>query len=346
MPERPIWFDFENTPHVLFLEPMLRHLESRGIGTVATARPQAQTLELAAERHLPVTAVGRGDLTGRVGKVVGGLSRGMALAGWCLRAGRASLLVSSSRTAAMAAGLLRIPSVGLMDYEHSSHAMLARFSQAVWMPDLLRDARLPAVTRRVARFFPGLKENLYLDEWPMDPVATRRGLALAPGARLVVARPPATSAHYAVGASLRYWLEAVRGLLNRGEEVEVIVLARSAAQRSALKPLMPTHPRIRIPEGAVVGPDLIAAADLVLSGGGTMNREAAVLGVPAWSVFAGPEPHIDRALAMEGRLRLIRSEGELHGVLSEPWPPRGSRRGPFPEGLAGVLADLLARLSP
>ena len=250
---------------------------------------------------------------------------------------------SSSRSAALSAWLLRVPSVALLDYEHVHQATIA-LSDVIWFPDVLRNAALPPKSRRLARFYAGLKENLYLDDWPVDRAAERAALAVGDGEYLVVARPAADSAHYAHADSSRFWLEAVRLLAGR-EGVRVIAVARNDAQRAELRAQLGHLPRVALLEKVVNGPGLVAAADLVLGGGGTMNREAAVLGVPAWSTFCGPMPHIDAVLHREGRLRWIRSEAELEDARRAPLPGRPAARGPFREGLAAIAADVEARVA-
>src|SRR2546426_11793140 len=116
-----VWFDFENTPHVLFLEPIMRGLSALGVEVAITARPQAQTLDLAALRRMQAHAVGPGDLTGGPAKVLGVLARAWRLVPWVAARGRPALLVSSSRSASIAAWVLRIPGVALLDYEHAEH---------------------------------------------------------------------------------------------------------------------------------------------------------------------------------------------------------------------------------
>jgi predicted glycosyltransferase len=101
-----------------------------------------------------------------------------------------------------------------------------------------------------------------------------------------------------------------------------------------------TSHNVRVLKDIVSGPGLIAAADLVIGGGGTMNREAAVLGVPVWSVFTGPTPAIDEQLAREGRLRWVRSEADLAAALLEGLPERRGGRGPFPGGLAAIMTAI------
>lgn len=342
MPGGEVWFDFENTPHVLFLEPLLRRLSERGTRTVVTAKPQAQTLELARLRGLAVTALGRGDFHGLIQKVVGTSGRALRLRRWA-RPRRPALLVSCSRSASLAAWSLKLPAIGLLDYEHAESRLLRLGCGAIWMPDLLRHAELPTALRPIARFYPGLKENLYLDGVRFDRSADRARLGVSQGERFVAARPPAESAHYASDRSGAIWREAV-DLLQPLAGVRILVLPRSGEQAVSLEQRYAGRPNVSVQREVVAGPELVNAADLVLSGGGTMNREAAVLGVPAWSTFAGPEPYIDRCLAGEQRLRLIRDSNDLRAALASFPGPRPNPRGPYPGGMAVLSSAIEAEL--
>jgi predicted glycosyltransferase len=342
MPGGEVWFDFENTPHVLFLEPLLRRLSERGIRTVVTAKPQAQTLELARLRGLEAIALGSGDFRGLIRKVLGTGGRARQLWRWA-RPRNPALLVSCSRSASLAARLLKLPAIGMLDYEHAEVRLLSLGCDAIWMPDLLQNAELPPALRAVARFYPGLKENLYLDGMRFDRGAERARLGVNEGERFVVARPPAESAHYASERSLALWQEAV-DLVQPRPGVRILVLPRSREQAESLRNRFAGRPNVTVQREVVAGPELVNAADLVLSGGGTMNREAAVLGVPAWSTFAGPEPHIDRCLAGEQRLRLIHSSDELRAAVAAFPEPRAAPRGPYPDGLAVLTSAIEAQL--
>lgn len=333
-----LWFDFENTPHVLFLEPLLRRMADRGRRIRITAKPQSQTLELADARGLEVTRVGSGGHKGLVQKVWGGVGRSVGLVAWVIKDRRPQLLVSSSRTASLAALVLGIPAIGLLDYEHSEHRAIALACRSLWCPDLLRNAKLPAASKRIARYYAGLKENLYLDSWPVNREAERIAIGVGSADYLVVARPPAETAHYGSEVSGRLFYAAVAGLLQR-PEVHMMIVPRTADQRRQVLQAV-GGARAHVLDHAVAGPSLVAASDLVLSGGGTMNREAAVLGVPAWSVFAGPTPYIDETLAAEGRLRWVRTDVELTAALAAPPPERMGARGPFPDGIAAILGDI------
>jgi hypothetical protein len=231
----------------------------------------------------------------------------------------------------------------MLDYEYAEQRVLAFGCEVIWFPDVLRNVCLPRATRRVAQFYSGLKENLYLDNWRLDRMLARSALGIGDSTYLVVARPPAETAHYASGLSRRLWVRAVQALAV-GQSVKILVTARTAAQRTNLVWMLGDLAAVRFLDEVVDGPELIVAADLVLGGGGTMNREAAVLGVPVWSVFNGPPPAIDIQLASEGRLRWIRSEQQLEVALGESRPARLPRRGPFPEGLECIIHDLRARL--
>lgn len=338
-----IWVDLENTPHVLFLSPIARALNLAGWAIRFTAKPQAQTLDLAEACGLSVSTIGSGDFTGRWQKVTGNGIRALALARWLVRSGRPRLLLSSSRSACLAARLAGIPAIGFLDYEHASHLIMDLCNQALWLPDLLRGIPLGRAGDRIARYYPGLKENLYLDTWPLDRRAERGFLGIVDSEYLVLARPPAGAAHYANELGEKVWLSVIRRILE-WPTARVIVAPRDKIQGQAIEARMPRDPRISVLTKVRPGPGLVAAADLVVGGGGTMNREAAVLGVPAWSTFLGPTPRIDACLASEGRLRWVRTAEELVSAMSDSPPTRRSGRGPFPDGLEAIVADTLPRL--
>ena len=335
-----VWFDIENTPHVHFLAPLITAVRGAGIRVRVTARPQAQTIELARLVGLEVERVGSGDHRRTASKYVGVLARTAQLAVWASRQRRPTLLVSSSRTACLAAAVLRVRSAVLLDYEHAEQRSLAT-SEVMWLPDLLRDVSLPSYSRRIAAFYPGLKENLYLDGRRFDRTAERSAIGVRQGQTLVVSRPPADAAHYGTPRSMQLWLATARRLLDE-PTVRFVVLPRTARQTGELRTVLTALPRAEILERAVDGPAMVAAADLVVGGGGTMNREAAVVGTHVWSVFSGPRPAIDVALAREGRLTWIARESDIADAPLPPAVPRAPR-GPFPDGLRCLAADILRR---
>ena len=339
-----IWIDFENTPQVLFLEPLIRALRHRGHEVRITVKPQAQTIELARARGLDVTVVGHGNLVGWSRKVALNLQRSASLIRWARQqTGKPVVQLQSSRTASLAARALSIPAIAMLDYEGAIHWPMAVGCRAIWFPDLLRGVRLPLLTRRIARFYPGLKENLYLDGSRFARESTRRTAGVDDDSFLVVARPPAELAHYASNCSWRCWVLALEGLLKRPAS-QVLVIPRDAEQGARVSAAFRGQgTRVRVESAVVDGPALVQAADLVVGGGGTMNREAAVLGTPAWSTFAGARPWIDECLAREGRLWWVHDEGDLARALAA-LGTRPTPRGPFAEGFDLILDDVLRYL--
>jgi predicted glycosyltransferase len=103
-------------------------------------------------------------------------------------------------------------------------------------------------------------------------------------------------------------------ILSKRSDIRTILLPRNARQAAVIKSQHPEwfgSGKIIIPEKAVDGMNLIWHSDLVVSGGGTMNREAAALNVPVYSIFRGPRGAVDRNLSEQGRLTIIESQESL-----------------------------------
>jgi predicted glycosyltransferase len=332
-----IWVDLANAPQVLFFRPILRELQARGHTLVITGRRFVQTLELARLAGLATTPIGAGYERRRSPLVQRAYwwHRVLRLRRFA-RVGRFDVAAShGSSSQARAAAHVGLPAFVTLDYEFVE---LAAFRDAV---RLMVPAALPlepftaaGIAPDALRRYPGLKEEVYLAGFrPRDGV--RAALGVAEEAVLVTVRPASDTAHY---LRARSGLEAalLARLLDR-PGVEVLVLPRSAAQAERFARLGRVHPRLRVARVVMDGPSVVAASDLVLGGGGTMTREAAVLGVPAASYFEGRLGAIDRALVEAGRLVLLRRAADLDGLaLSRCRIPLAI--GPD-RGLAGLLAD-------
>jgi predicted glycosyltransferase len=210
-----------------------------------------------------------------------------------------------------AARVLRIPNTTMFDYEWAvaQHHLICRLADRVLVPDAIpaeRLARYGAQPPKLVRY-PGLKEEYYLSDFEPDPgvLAT---LEVDPASILCVVRTAPSYALY-LGGSENPLLPRVLARLSGDERTRIVVLARTEEQRRATRAL--GLPRVVVPERAVDGRSLVAFADLLVSAGGTMNREAAVLGTPVWSVFEGRLGAVDERLAAEGRLRFLRDPAEL-----------------------------------
>jgi predicted glycosyltransferase len=345
MKQRPkktwAWFDIENTPHAHFLRPLADRAR-RSAEVRITARAHAQTLALAAYLGLDAIPIGSGDRTSAIGKASAVLVRALHLIVWVLRQGRPAVLVSCSRSACIAAAVLRIPSIVILDYEHAELRALS-LATSLWMPDLLRNVRLPKYAIHAVRFFEGLKENLYLDGVTIDRDVERARLGADEMTRLVISRPPADMAHYATDGSWQAW-RTVTERLAKLQGTRVIVMPRSAAQRNRILKELGQVPAFELLDQIVDGPRTIMAADLVVGGGGTVNREAAVLGTPAWSVFTGPRPHVDEVLEAEGRLTWI-ADGTRAANIEPPTYGSRSPRAPYPAGLETIAKDMESHIA-
>lgn len=310
-----IWIDLANSPHVPFFHALIPEFTARGHQVEITARDFAQTVELATNAGMLPHVIGGhggGSITGKAGNLVG---RAAALRKWA-RARGIDLAVSHNSYAQIAAAAaLAIKSITLMDYEHQPANHLAfRLASRVIVPRAFPAGELRkygASMRKVKRY-DGLKEDVYLADFKPDPAfaETLRKLGVAEQDVLVVARPPAREALYHRFEN-ELFDELLTSLSSRAD-VKIILLPRSDAQRAEYETLR--LPNVIIPRAALDGSNLIAAADLVVSAGGTMNREAAVLGVPAASVYAGKWAAIDEELVREGRLIRISSREEIKSL--------------------------------
>lgn len=337
--------DLTNSPHVPFFAPLVRELQARGDEVVATARHFAQTVELAELHGLDVTVIGRHGGTSRWGKARAALGRTWSLGRFVARSARDggpfdAAISHGSTDLPLVARRRGIPHVTVFDYEwaRTQHRVNCRASWRVVVPDAIPLERLDqyGAAGRVSTY-PGLKEEYYLDPAVLDPGAVRARLGIEPERVLVVLRPPADMALYHRGISNDVFavvLERVRAT----EQAVAVVLPRTREQRVALLAKVGRDPRVVVPREAVDGASLVAAADLVVSAGGTMNREAAALGVPVYTVFAGRMGGVDERLLDEGRLELLR---EASQVRIERRPARGERPALLHDREPGALLDVL-----
>ncbi len=207
-----------------------------------------------------------------------------------------------SNDLAIAARTLRIHSTVIHDYEGAAgmHRINFRLASKVMTPDVIPYSALSGYGLSEARFRPyhGLKEQVALADFaPDDSVYEELGLDRE--RPIVVLRPPATMSLYHRGIENTVFDDVLARLL--GSEAQVVLLPRTPEQARSFA----DAPGVIIPEKPVDGPALVWAADAVISAGGTMNREAAVLGVPTWTTFAGALGAVDRELVAQGRMRVL-----------------------------------------
>ena len=337
-----VWIDITNSPQVLFFRPLVRLLEERGADVTITARAFAQTLELLESAGLEHTVVGppHGGAS-RLGKIAAMTARVRALRRFAHRRRFELALSYASHELPLVARTLGVVSTYAFDYEfaRAQHSFGSRAAIRVVVPDAIPQERLDALgahARKVRRY-PGLKEEYYLHGFHPDPTALA-ALAIDRGQIVAVLRtPPDVSLYHRHGNAL---FVDVLERLGRDPEVRAVVLPRTAAQRRALRAL--ALPSLIVPEHAVDAASLVALADLVVSAGGTMNREAAALGTPVWTTFAGRLGAVDEGLVADGRLKRLTRAGDLLVARVERRPVIGRA----PEELLSVMIDGLVDTTP
>ena len=122
------------------------------------------------------------------------------------------------------------------------------------------------------------------------------------------------------------------------ERAQVVVLPRTAEQRVELA----RAGGFVVPERVIDSQSLVALADLVVSAGGTMNREAVALGTPVWTTFEGRLGAVDERLIAEGRLRRLAHADEVD-VVKRLVPDDGARIRRDPEVFTDLLVEGVAR---
>lgn len=334
-----ILIDLDNSPHVPFFLPLICEMERQGHEVTITARDCFQTCGLLDRAGRDYETIGRHYGRRSVSKALGLLARSFQLYRFARRRQFDVAASHGSRALILAAFLRRIPVVNIFDYEFSRFGpVLARLPAKQIVPSVISDSECAELGCNVGRIvrYPGLKEQVYVGDFRPDGSLLRK-LGVDPDRTLVTVRPPANEAHYHNPASEDLLVGLLRELSGR-EDVTTVVLPRNERQRDELGRVLPADRNgIVILDEVVDGLNLIWHSDLVVSGGGTMNREAAVLGVPVYSIFRGKIGAVDRSLVADGRLKLVGSLDDMRAINMTKRDKTKSR-------IAGGEADLVGTL--
>ena len=320
-----VWIDVTNSPHVAFFRPLVDLLHEDGHEVSITAREFAQTLELLDDAGLPYTVVGPQHAgASRLAKSRAMASRLTALRRFARGRGFDVALSHASHELPLVARILGIPSSYAFDYEFAlaQHRFGCAAATRVVVPDAIPQARLTRLGARARKVvsYPGLKEEYYLHGFTPDP-SVLDGLGIDRGRVLAVIRTPPEVSLYHRGDGSAF-ADVLRRLAD-DSNVHAVVLPRTAAQREHVNALGATS--LIVPERAVDALSLVALADLVVSAGGTMNREAVALGTPVYTTFSGTLGAVDERLVAEGRLRQLSDPGQLVVERKRPATSRPTR---------------------
>jgi|GEM_PF-138432 len=311
-----VWIDLENSPHVPFFVPIISELERAGCEVILTARDFAQTLELVEHAGLNARIIGGEYGNSGAKKTLGILSRAARLA-WMMRGrGIAMAVGHGSRGLLLAARMLRIPTLTLYDYEGASVGLFHRLSTYVMTPESIPFSTLEklGLTKEKYLTYPGLKEDVYAGIFQPDE-AILRTLNLDPSRIIIAVRPPSRTAHYRSEESFQLYDEIMERLVAR-KDIQIVLVPRDRTNVAQAREFA-RYPNVIVPTVAVDGMNLLYHSDLVLSGGGTMVREAAALGVPAITIFKGPMGAVDRWLIEKGRMIAINRAEEIVPLLQK-----------------------------
>jgi uncharacterized protein len=328
-----IWVDMSAPAHVLVLRPIIERLRGAGHKVDVTSREYAQTQELLTLHGINHTSIGRHGGASRLRKLGGLVERSAGM----LRFGRGRgfdlALAHGSNDLAIAARSLGIPEANMHDYEYAvlQHRVGCRLARRVIFPDSVPPERLRrfGVGPEKLRQYPGLKEEYYLADFEPDP-GVLDALGVDRDRIVVVLRPPPDVSLYHRKSNPLFPQVLMR--LGNDPAIQAVVMPRTGAQRKFVQTL--DLPSVVAPERAIDAQSLIAQADLVISAGGTMNREAVALGVPVYTTYGGRMGGVDEALIRSGRLRPLTSPGAIELRKRETNDGR-TRRDP------GLLVDLV-----
>jgi predicted glycosyltransferase len=297
-----VWVDMSAPAHVLVLRPIIERLRAEGHEVEVTSREYTQTQELLELHGIEHTAIGRHGGASRIRKLIRLAQRTPKMRGFGKRQGFDLALAHGSYDLAMAARSLGIPEANMHDYEFAStqHQIACRLATRVIFPDSVPPERLRRFGVKADKLFqyPGLKEEYYLADFEPDP-GVFEALGLDTSRVVVIVRPPPDVSLYHRKSNPLF--PQVLSYIGSVPEVQAMVLPRTEAQRDYVKGL--ALPSVVVAEHAVDAQSLIALADLVVSAGGTMNREAAALGTPVYTTYGGRLGGVDEALIRTGRLR-------------------------------------------
>lgn len=311
-----IWFDLDNSPHVPIFRPILKELRSRGIDFVVTARDYAQTKSLLEMWNIEHSMIGVHGGKSKIGKITNLIGRTNQLIKFIKGKKVIAAFSHGSRTQVMAARRLGIPSYVMLDYEYTEKYIFNLFGTKLLIPDLIPDARLKEAGFNLSKVirYPEYKENIYLQDFVPEK-NFRESIRVSEDKVLIVVRPPALLGNYHNKESENLFTEAIRYFVSN-RDTHIIIISRTKEDANLVRDFSEAG-NISLPEKPVDGLQLLYSADITLSGGGTMNRESALLGTPTYSIFKGRKPYLDEHLQALGRLRFIESRGDLRSICIE-----------------------------
>ena len=356
--KKAIWIDLDNSPHVPLFVPLIKDYRENGVEVILTARNHSQTVELLQKAGFDKTfeIIGKHYGKSKIKKIYGLIIRAKQLSSFIkkFQKNKVNVMVAvshGSRAMVLAAKWLKIPIISLYDYEFTETAIFNYLSDQVLIPDKIPDNTLDKInlskSKRIK--YQGYKEELYLKNYQPDKnfwqnFTAENNLNLTEDIILTALRPPATTANYHNNFSENLFSELLKYVLNHVQTFTVI-LPRTNEQRGEIKQLIDSlninKNRYFLLDKTINGLDLACCVDLLISGGGTMNREAALLGIPVYSIFAGKQGSLDLHMEQNRLITFIRQPQDLKKIKLEKRisKPTNINRIDLPNDIENVLKE-------
>lgn len=312
-----IWFDLDNSPHVPLFKPVFQELDKRHLDYIITSREFAQTEELLKLWNIPHKLIGRHAGKNKIKKVLNLYDRAKELRKYFGDERNISAVSHGSRTQLLAAWQMKIKSILMLDYEYTESKIFNYLSTTLLIPKYIPDERLKSVginLKKVIRYN-GFKEELYLKDFVYDP-KFRESINIPNEKILVVIRPPSMVGNYHDSRSENLLIEAIKHF-SKSDDAIILIVNRTNKEKNLINEKVTKKNNIRFLEKSVDGLQLLFSADISISGGGTMNREAALLGTKAFSIFTGRRPYLDEYLQKMRKLTFIESPDDFEKIKVE-----------------------------
>lgn len=338
-----IWFDLDNSPHVPLFRPVFKVLDDKKITYKITARDFAQTLALLKLWNIGHTPVGGHGGKNKIKKVLNTYSRSSQLKKFA-KEFKFSLAVShGSRSQLVAARRLKIKSLLMMDYEYTETKIFNYFADHLLIPKFIPDERLASCginLNKVIRYN-GFKEELYLSSFVPD-IQFRKSINVSDEKFLVVIRPPGMTGNYHNDKSEELLIKAIEHFASF-DNTTCLIIARTTTDKNYVTSKVKLNENVRFLEKPVDGTQLVYTSDVFLSGGGTMNREAALLGTKTFSIFTGKKPYLDEYLSEKGRMSFIEDTAQIENITIEKTAKKEISH--FNKNLAEEISDIIINLA-
>ncbi len=338
--DKVVWVDLDNSPHIPFFAPIIERLSELGYTTNISARNYAQTVALAELYNLDFTPIGKHHGKNKLRKIAGLIYRSLQLLPYAIKTKPTIAISHGSRAQMVAAQLLGIPVVMFLDYEFVQTIPFVKLS-LLFIPKVISTKKLSKFSD-ILRTYPGIKEDIYVPTFKPDE-SIKTEMKIIDSKINVVLRPPADQAHYHNPESEKLFFNVIEHLTST-ENVKTIILPRDNRQKEKIKIQYKYHfdsGKLCIPEKVVDALNLMWYSDLVISGGGTMNREAAALGIPVYSIFRGKIGDVDKYLAKAGRLTLLESPNDVKKMIKlKKWVRPDKLENVNSLGLQSIVNDL------